>query len=197
MSFLFEVKKKKYCFLHIPKNGGKSIIKNLNNEKIKVSRPLLKHATFLETKKELKEDCHFFCILRNPYSRMVSYFSYIKQKLPEHGQAEALRIAKTEGFSGFINYVTDAKSPEVFRPQKEYISDESGNILEKNITYLRLENIEEDVKNFMEKIELHPKTAYPHTNKSEHPSFKTFYNNEEDKRKVFLFEEEIFKKFKY
>jgi len=197
MSFTFTIKEKKYCFLHIPKNGGKSIIKYLRNENINISRPLVKHASFLETEKELEKNYNYFCILRDPYSRMVSYFSYIKQKSLDHGQVQAKKIADKEGFSGFVDYVTKGSPPDVFRPQKEYIKDEAGNILEKNIRYLKLENIKDDVKGFMEEICFEPKTAYPHINQSKHSSTDSFYKNKEDREKVYRFEEEIFNKFKY
>lgn len=84
MSFIINIpNNKRLIFIHIPKNGGMSMVKTL--EILNPYRPyssLLGHLTFLETEQILTHNNKdiYFCISRNPWDRMVSYYNYISQK---------------------------------------------------------------------------------------------------------------------
>lgn len=197
MSFSIRGKNKKYCFLHIPKNGGKSIIYSLEGKGLAITRPIKKHATFLETKEIIKTEDKFFCAIRNPFERMISYYCYIKQRPIEHGQARAKAIADFRGFESFVDYVRSKEAPNVFRPQFDYITSDNKTINE-NIHFLRVENLQEDFSDFIQKERITDKPiSLKHINKSERLNPRCYYTNNKIIDKVIDFEKAIFERFDY
>ena len=197
MSFSIIGQNKKYCFLHIPKNGGKSIMYSLEGKGLAITRPIAKHATFIETKKAIKTEHKFFCTIRNPLERMISYYSYIKQRPIEHGQARAKAIADFRGFESFVDYVKSKEAPDIFRPQFDYITSDNKTINE-NIHFLKVENLKEDFLNFLnnEHITNNP-ISLKRINKSEHLNPRCYYTSSKIIDKVIEFEKDIFERFDY
>ena len=83
------IDKHKTIFIHIPKNAGTSIKNFFSKDKDKLCIPLgkiNKHDTIYQVKlKEPKLYSSFrkFAVVRNPYDRALSWYSYLKGKKDE------------------------------------------------------------------------------------------------------------------
>jgi hypothetical protein len=83
-------------FIHIPKTGGTSISAKLRSSGLNELRTLLQHATLQDWveklgKERLKEQFSF-CVIRNPWDRMVSWYGAKFSKLtPLDEQPEKFR----------------------------------------------------------------------------------------------------------
>ncbi len=145
MSFVYKISDKNHVFVHIPKNGGKSLVKSLKH--LEQSRPKIAHLTYLETENIVNGCDNYFCTIRNPWERMVSYYSYIKQNEPkEHGVYDFHeKISNGMKFDEFVDALID-DDRSIFRPQIDYMVNENGDIC---IKALRLENIQTDLNNYL------------------------------------------------
>jgi len=164
------IDKEKLIFIHIPKNAGSSIKKYLlGNESFeKLDRPW-KHKTIFDIKKsnlDIYNNYNKFAIVRNPYDRMVSWFSYLKKyrldndllntyaynsKIDSYEIVETVK-APIDEFRNWIlnpyaNFNDAAVKLQLLKNQYEWI-DES-------VTILKYENIDKELSNFFnKKIEL-------------------------------------------
>ncbi len=66
----------KYYFCHIPKNAGTSILTQFNMFKFNLNGNFPSH--FKITNYSIDIQKQFFCIIRNPYDRMISLYKYCK-----------------------------------------------------------------------------------------------------------------------
>ena len=65
----------KYHFIHIPKNAGTSIVKSLNRDVVSY----LGHPGIQQLSKSMiPHDVKCFAVIRNPFSRLLSWFMYHK-----------------------------------------------------------------------------------------------------------------------
>lgn len=66
-------------FIHIPKNGGTSVVNWLKDNKLDFVRGHLPKGIGIHRKAVSWEDekTEKFCIIRNPYTRIVSYYNYL------------------------------------------------------------------------------------------------------------------------
>ncbi len=73
--------KNKPIFIHNPKSGGTSLLKSFNN-KIRRGQPAghISIKEFKEKNENLFRDCFKFVIVRNPWDRFVSTYTYAKQE---------------------------------------------------------------------------------------------------------------------
>ncbi|MCP3028403.1 sulfotransferase family 2 domain-containing protein [Halobacillus sp. A5] len=85
------------CFLHIPKSGGKTMWKILEEQKEQI---LVWHGKYF---KILKKPTVYFTILRNPVERVISTYFYIRsyERDPLHEQV------KNMSFQKFLSYMKD------------------------------------------------------------------------------------------
>jgi len=193
MSFIINIpNNKRLIFIHIPKNGGMSMVKTL--EILNPYRPyssLLGHLTFLETEQILTHNNKdiYFCISRNPWDRMVSYYNYISQKKPdEHGVTDLHnKINSGMLFGEFVDIII-AEKRNIFRPQYEYMINSENNIC---VNVLSLEKINEDLQLFLNKQGLENKFSMTKINTSKHVHYSSFYDSNELIEKVAKFEKGI------
>ncbi len=129
-----------------------------------------------------------FTFVRNPWSRCVSKYYYMKSKGDElhrayrEGSFKEFLINANNRF--FIDYPLKESAPFFnkmrlkFAPhqnQLDWISDENGNILTDYIG--RIENAQEDFNIACDKIGI-PHQKLPHTNKSKHRHYTEYYDDE-------------------
>lgn len=154
-----------YIFVHIPKTGGtamalalearakaddimigdtpKAIKRRGRVKDVKTAGRLWKHSTLADaegliTRAEMG-DLFTFTLVRNPWDRMVSYYHWLKTQTFDH---PAIALAKSMGFSGFLNAPQTQAS---FRanPYASYLTDGAGT--EHARLYIRLEHLDEDI----------------------------------------------------
>jgi hypothetical protein len=166
--------KHKCIFIHIPKTGGQSVWRffygnnwrNVNNIK-----PGSSH--HLNCTEELLNEYFVWTTVRNPYSRTVSLFKYLKK---------IRRISRKLSFNDFINYLhldlLNLNHAEEKHPlgQIDFIESLIGSI--ENLDFVgRLENIQQDFNIVCDKIGI-PQQQLPHTNATKHKHYTEYYDDE-------------------
>jgi len=118
-----------------------------------------------------------FAFVRNPYDRLVSWYSYLTQKLTPaeikamEANSECGNFLTGENFTNFC-----IKAPFwIYKNQLEYIEDHSGNIVTDFIG--RFENLQEDFDIVCDKIGI-PQQQLPYKNKSNHKHYTEYYDDE-------------------
>ena len=173
--------KHKCIFIHIPKTAGTSIeslgifddFQNLSNEKVGG------HKTAIEVRNEYSaefNDYFKFCFVRNPWSRLLSAYIYLKNgggNVKDKEIAENL-LSKYSNFDEFcIGLKNDNLITEIIhlKPQYEFIYDSEGNAL---VDYIgKLESIDNDFTIICNKISY--TSALRHERKTKHKHYSTYY----------------------
>jgi hypothetical protein len=201
MSFVFKFKSEKtHVFIHIPKNGGTTLWQTLSEynpyRDTKKRRPderFIGHLTYRETRVLFcgEEKLSFFCITRNPWARMVSFFNYLKQTHPKkHGYHELhKRLKKKMRFDDFVIHITQDEQIK-YQSQWQYMIDKSGNLAVDDI--LTLEDFQSDLNLLLEKndcVKLH----VDRHNASEHAHYSEYYNSSSTVQLVSQYEKDIVK----
>jgi hypothetical protein len=178
-------------FIHIPKTGGSSFERWVYDNIEKFDRKE-KHATLVQAK-TFWEDLGFtFTFVRNPFARLVSMYHFIGQRAVEreHRRSEGIRVKKgclreddlqiinlyNKGFDYWIN--------AWYENTPEFQDTPNGNwsrrdcqtfwVDEKIDLILKIENIKEEF-NVIKEL-LNCKIDLPHVNKSNHTSYRDYYN---------------------
>src|SRR6056297_3397320 len=155
----------KCLFIHINKNGGRSIEYALQLTKF--------HATAMEFKKEIMPDLwdnlYKFAFVRNPWDRVISLYKYrilrgrIDQKTSFKQWAEEM----------FSNPSLISKRKRVNVPQTHWLVDEEGKFIVDFIG--RFENFDADFNRLCKIINV--KATLPHLNKTQHKHYSFYYDD--------------------
>jgi hypothetical protein len=206
MSFVFQlVPEKKHVFLHIPKNGGTTLGEILGcynpyaAEKTKrPSRSFVGHLTYQETKALFAPDeaLSFFCVVRNPWARVVSNYNYIKQTSPgKHGVKGLFKkLKKGMSFEDFLDDIVHS-GQQKFKPQMDYMVDENGVMVVDDV--LRLEHYQEDLSAFLQKYGCEANIEAKKHNTSKHKHYTEYFQSEEAIRLVAEYEAGVIEMFGY
>jgi hypothetical protein len=134
-------------FIHIPKTGGTSVSERFKRFNPRKER--FKHNSYIEYKKFLKKDFEkykIFSIIRNPYSRLASYFKYhlINSYLDKIIETDIPVNIKFKFYLlGLIvnkNLKLYTKETLVSKTQVSFLFNED-NFIEKKIKIIKFENI--------------------------------------------------------
>jgi hypothetical protein len=188
--------KHKFIFIHIPKTGGHSVDKYFLNKSLVDDDKW--HCTSNQIMKYLGEDMwkeyQTYTIIRNPWSRMVSEYSWQggagKDQIPTPwGNKDAtfkefLKMAARSPKShhdmpALREYDTWYRMQEVkdghLNDQFSFIIDDNENVIIDTI--IKFESINAGFKNMLTKIGLPPEDL-PHLNKSKHMHYTEYYDQE-------------------
>ena len=129
----------KFFFMHIPKTGGTSI-RNALNTLIQSPQPYTerdmekKHRPAYLEKKNIDDwdDLYKFTFIRNPYDRMVSYYTFYRMERQFPYMHKTRVAAKQLSFSDWVRYLKKKefirlgdhpprKIPMWRRPQVDYV----------------------------------------------------------------------------
>ena len=193
-TYTFKNKKHKiklYYFVHIPKTGGSSLKKYLLDKSKKdklMNKTLSQQNILIKGKKyflriisyghkqaiEISPELYKFCILREPYSRFLSAFKYVKEggknnpfwgpekymfqkfkKFNINTPSDIFKLKNEYDKNKILNYV-------MFVPMYKYITDDKGNIIVDKIFILEKMNM----KNLSSILEI-DNIKLPKINKSE------------------------------
>jgi hypothetical protein len=146
-------KKYKVIFYHIPKNAGSSIRKalldNFEGEKIQVHIPVSQSRGYLNIDDYIK-----FAVVRNPYSRMVSWYHNLRHVYDVGEHRKAKTIARPERFDRFVKFQKniykgrETKRFQLWDTQKSFIFDR-GKVQTDYI--IKYENLQNDFDKFCKK----------------------------------------------
>ena len=196
--------KYKFITIDIPKTGTRSFRETLVPLNIidvigkAVDPNFPQHGTAMQCKKSLKKiglnyiNYFSFCVVRNPWKRYFSFFTYFKQQRDEYFEDSSMKLLKKQFINGIppeyvgqINYVkslfTDSDDKEVLEKiilskpnQSQYFLDDGNNIMVNEIA--KFENLKEGYLSFCKKIGITP-PELKHKNKSTYSSnINTIYN---------------------
>lgn len=169
-------------FLHIPKNGGSSIVKWLQTN-IPEHDVIRSHSSLSMLSEHWKIE-RVFTTVRNPWARVVSSYFYLKQ-------------------SGFYWEFNNIHSEDQFPTWEQYIKNldfklSDWNTLKTNqyewmdgkVDYiLKCENLNEDFKQIQELLGC--SEPLPYINTSKHDDYRTYYNTEQQEFVRKIFEKDI------
>lgn len=153
-----------YIFVHIPKTGGTAMASALEARaraddiligdtdkarrrrgRLRALRPagrLWKHSTLADIEGVVERAAFdrflIFTLVRNPWDRMVSYWSWARAQEFDH---PAVALAKALEFRAFLAH-PGIQAGFVASPYPQYLTDGAG--VERRGLYLRIERLEED-----------------------------------------------------
>jgi hypothetical protein len=184
---------KRALFVHVPKTGGVSVgvvfercCPDARSKTPGVRPPLGRHAPYeriLRAEPQVR-DYWSFAFVRNPWARMVSWWSMIDDWNKAWGPASgrplesATRMRGNElwraaaAYSGFEEFVMRGTEelPRVGRPQVDYLRAP-----DREVDFVgRTERFAEDLEEVERRLGGTP-TRTPHRNKSPHGSYRDYY----------------------
>ncbi|GEM_PF-55872 len=176
--------KHNFIFVHIQKTAGESIATVLR-EHIPDVMPLLnKHDFAIKGKKAIGKEqwtkYYKFAFVRNPYDRLVSWYSMAVNMGPRNRLWEYM-LKNSRNFEEFIKNCTQTihdydGEKNCFYNQLRYLTDEEGNMIVDFVG--RYENLKEDFKKICGIIDL-PQVKLPHIrHKSKHTHYSAYYTPE-------------------
>jgi len=177
---LEKMKATKSVFVHIPKTGGKSILNALYGVE---AHNAAGHATaqfYLSVFGCKKfDDFYKFAFIRNPWDRLYSGYNFAQ--LGGFGFEQDMALKKELHELSFEQFVKNWLTPQeidnwtIFRPQSEYILNESGDLMIDKIYYF--ENIVNAFEELSERFQCD--IRLPHINKSKSVKYyKDVYDSE-------------------
>lgn len=153
-------------FIHIPKNAGTSI-----NEILEIPP---EHRGHNYPKELERRKCISFCIIRNPWDRMVSLYRFRKKK----GHDKIIFKEKDYSFKEWLfnQNVSQIAGKMEWENQVNIICDKNSKLLVDYV--LKYENLVEEWKNFGDLLGL-SFSKIPHFNSSgEKKDYKEYYDSE-------------------
>jgi len=167
-------------FVHTPKTGGSSLRRAYNSANY---WSVIDHDIRDVNYKYLKEynldiSCFCFGFVRNPWSRFVSAFNWLKLGGNCEGDKHdrLTYLGKIENFDDFVMHCNDNNKilgQLHFKPQNEWICDDHGTIL---LDYIgRFENFQEDFTDICKRRKI-PVRKLHQTNKSQSMNYTSYYN---------------------
>lgn len=171
----------KFVFVHIPKCAGTSIERALRSccklENVGKFGPEFieehslglssrfhlsgKHLSASDIRKligaETFDSYYSFAFVRNPFSRLTSYYHYLKRNnFTEFEKAQIRLASNSESFEDFLKAALDDDDPtvELLFNQLLYLLDENDNVLVK--TVYKFENLEHNFASACRAINLRP-----------------------------------------
>lgn len=173
-----------FVFVHIQKNAGESISEILRQSVSDVKPLLNKHDFARKGKQELgyaKWDKYYkFAFVRNPWDRLVSWYSMIVNNGPRNKLWKYV-LENSSNFGEFIQNCTQTiydydGEKNCFYNQLDYISDESGSLIVDFVG--RYETLEEDFQKVCTTLNI-PRARLPHIkHKSKHKHYSEYYTPE-------------------
>ncbi len=181
----------KCIFIHINRNGGKSIESTIWN--IKPVHGSADHKRIKQWQQNLDKnifDNYFkFTFSRNPWDRTVSLYHYYKQTFESH--KKYVTSEAVESFENFVNNL-NSKTGNILAPsQLSWLKDLNDKV---RIDFVgRFENYEGDWNVVCKKLKIVKKL--PHLNKSKHKDYRSYYNRKliEIVKKVYQEDIDFFK----
>lgn len=172
-----------WIFIHIQRTGGNAVRAALGLE----DNPPDKHFLARELRAACGEarwnSCFKFAFVRNPWARLVSWWSLIDNKRDDTGKEPAPNrffgyvTAQAHSFEEFLANCTDEIVDNdgrkyIFRNQVDYLTNDNGRLIVDFVG--RFERLQTDFDRVTTRLGL-PHTELPTTNGSRHAHYTEYY----------------------
>jgi hypothetical protein len=132
-------------FIHIPKTGGTSILHWIKNN-FEYQKISAKHATIFQWEKTIGHSANYFCVVRNPYHRILSWYHY-QGKMLNYKKIKKSKFNRTEvkklyesGINNAFNDIPNCMfNNYILKPQTRFFRSDINFVLKQ-------ENLETDFK---------------------------------------------------
>ena len=173
----------RWIFVHIQKTGGDSVRTALGVE----LNDAHKHRTPLELRAIYGDaawaDAYKFAFVRDPWDRLVSWWSIIDGLRPRFEAGKSLNafqhyvLDRAKTFEEFLTKchkeIADHDGRKhIYRNQIDYLTDQSGEVIVDFVG--RFERLQEDMDQVTRRLGL-GRIALPRINRSEHKSYRAYY----------------------
>lgn len=199
--------KHKFIFIHIPKNAGSTFVQNYTdgkrikrfeilNEELGYDRDPVygNHMTYQIIKNlvdhnsvTLDYDNYFkFCVVRNPWERMVSLYQHRMRKIDKTFQGKPRNSAQDKedllkGFNHWLLHTRHVSDTVLTKtPQLHWITDANGNIIADKI--INIQNYDEELDMILKRLKV-PRQKRKDFNRSkkDSSSYHEVYSEESKK----------------
>lgn len=193
----------KPIFIHIPKNAGSYIrkyVKGENNSYDHMDLNML-YVNF----REVFNNHTFFCVVRNPYDRLVSNYEFaLKRSNTGITQSTSKEIFDKENIATFEDFVyflhsnhSNLNKVVHWHPQYTFITVNNTIPPKQKLSILRFENISEDFKQFLDERNISVNISTEKVNAVTHKDYKEYYKSKDIISKVNDIYRKDFEYFKY
>lgn len=175
--------KHKFAFIHIPKTGGVTIEKELSLENHDGHRRYIYY-------KNRYPDYDIHTIVRNPYDRYISAFTFMNKYNDKHPKNRRYEHYTKHGLYGCIKRLNDHgiyRLTPVLKNQYMLLQDEHGKI---KCTVHKFEDFYDTYVEFCNLLDVEPKDNLPKHNTTKHLDYREYYR--QDKK----LQEEVYKYYK-
>ncbi len=165
-------------FIHVPKNAGTSVCYTIFDKEVSHS-PLLNYKAHNEEK---FENYYKFTFVRNPWDRLVSAFTFLKQggMIREDKKWAEKHLSRFDSFSEFVTALQSHSFRKKvlrwnhFKPQYTFLINENGEI---GVDFVgRYENLYEDFEVVRRK--LRTKDQLRHLNETKKRDYREYYDKQ-------------------
>ncbi len=180
---------KNFLFIHIPKTGGTSVARALQPWALQPPQTLFNkvlsraglrrdwkrilyrvHGSLAYAQQRLPTqvyaDMYKFAFVRNPWARLVSEYSYVKNQ-PDHRRFREVRALPD--FAAYLRY----ERARDRRDQVRLVTDLKGQV---GVDFLgHMEHLQEDFGRVCTHLGI--EASLPHLNKTQHKDYRDFYDS--------------------
>ena len=142
--------------------------------------------------KESYNKSFIFAVARNPYSREVSRFKFVRNS-KKHRCNRLFNSFKD--FNDYVDFRYEKYKQGNNITQKSFLIEENDNLIVNQ--YIKLENINEDFEKIIQKLDLPNNAIIPHINKTKGKTNWTDYYSKESSKKIREICSEDFEFFNY
>jgi len=183
----------KFLFVHIQKTAGTSLTQHLKTHLSNLDSVLKPHDPLLLAQRNLGinlDDYFKVAFVRNPFDRLVSWYSMIMTHGIKLSKAERLAqpgynkiwqyvLTNSQNFDEFLIRCFDAEDRSGWKPflfnQVDYLKNDKGVL---SVDFIgRFETITQDSVELCKRLNI-KNTQIPHKNKSSHEHYRHYYNSE-------------------
>lgn len=200
-------KSKKFLFVHIQKTAGRSFEAVLKDNIPDLESTMGTHDHALWAREEIGQewaDYYKVAFVRNPWDRLVSWYTMIKEKgtmtlykkifgMRRYNDLTQYVLANANSFEDFIYKCrdtiddTDGKKSILYN-QLDYVADKEGKLIVDFVG--RFEKLGEDSQVVFSNLGL-KNVSLPHKNSSRHKNYRTYYTDATRKEVSKMYERDI------